>query len=62
MGYWLGRDLPVHPERRGIYAQALHLRHFVAEMYSELGQHARAESVRSIAAAMEEYALEAPAS
>jgi hypothetical protein len=60
MGYWLGRDLPVHPERREIYARALQLRHFVAQLHHELGQYAQAECIRSIASAMEEYALEAP--
>jgi hypothetical protein len=57
-GFGYGAELPVHPERRGIYAQALHLRYLVAQVYSDLGQHARAECVLAIADAMEEYALQ----
>jgi hypothetical protein len=47
-------ELSVRPDRREIYDWALHLRYTV---YREPWRAPRCESVRSIAKAMEEYAL-----
>jgi hypothetical protein len=51
-------ELSVNPERRDIYDWALHMWYSV---YHDLWQSARRESIHSIAKAMEDYALEAPA-